>query len=97
MKTTITGRTAPTKLMHLSAHAAELLELSWSLQHGQQGMSVLSGIDISTGDVETAAFPTAGTTATEMAIRVARIVRTATIGELSGDMDCGSTVAVVSN
>jgi hypothetical protein len=47
-------------------------------------MSLLSGIDISTGVVETAAPPVAGTTATETAITAARIVRTATINELSG-------------
>jgi len=66
--------------MHLSAHATEPLELSWSLQPGQHGMSALSGIDISTGFVEAVAPPVAGTMATEMAIRAARIVWTICIG-----------------
>jgi len=73
--TTIAGRTAPTKLMHLSGHATELLELSWSLQSGQHCMSALPGIDISTGFVVTAAPPLAGTMATEMTIRAVRIAR----------------------
>jgi len=73
--------------MHLSAHATELLELSWSLKPGQHGISALSGIDISTGFVETAAPPVAGTMATEMAISAARIGRTVAIGELSGEKD----------
>jgi hypothetical protein len=80
----INGRTAPTKLMHLSAHASELLELSWSLQHGQQGVSALSDIDISTGLAEMAAPPVAGTMATEMAIKTARIARAGSIAEISG-------------
>lgn len=75
------------KLMHLSAHATEPLELSWSLQPGQHGMSALPGIDISTAFVETTTPPAAGIIATEMAIKAASTVRTATIGELSGDMD----------
>ena len=72
----IAGRTAPTKLMHLSAHATELWEPSWSLQHGQQGMSTLPSTDISTGFIETAAPPVAGTKAIEFAIRATIIVRT---------------------
>lgn len=84
---TIAGRTAATKLMHFSAHATELLELSWSLQLGQHGMFALSGIDISTGVVGTAVRPVAGIAATEMAIRAVRTVRTAAICKLSGGMD----------
>jgi hypothetical protein len=61
--------------MHLSAQAADPLELSWSLQHGQHGMSALPDIDISTGIVEMFSAPIAGTAATEMAIRAARIAR----------------------
>ena len=81
------GRTAPTKLMHLSAHPTELLELSWSLQLGQHGMSALPGIDISTGVVGTAVRPVAGIMATETAIRAVRTMRTAAICKLSGGMD----------
>jgi hypothetical protein len=74
--TTVDGKNTPTKLMHLSAHATELLELSWSLQHGQQGMSTLAGIDISAGFTEIAAAWVAGTKATETATRTAKNVRT---------------------
>ncbi len=74
--TTNAGRTTPTKLMHFRAHASELLELSCSLQHGQQGMSALPSIEISTGMVEIAAPTVAGTMATEMAIRAANMTRT---------------------
>jgi hypothetical protein len=66
----------PTKLMHLSAHATEILELPWSLQHVQQGMSTLAGIDISADFTEIAAARVAGTKATETAIRTAKNVRT---------------------
>jgi predicted YcjX-like family ATPase len=76
------GKVAPTKLKHLTAHAMDPLQ---SLA-AQQGMSALSAIDISTGFVETTAPPVAGTRATETAIRAAKIVRMAAIGELSGDM-----------
>jgi hypothetical protein len=72
----IGGRNKPTKLMHLSAHATEFFEISWSLQHGQQGTSALPGIDISIGFIDAAAPPVAGTKATEIAIRAAKIVRT---------------------
>jgi hypothetical protein len=80
---TVAGKIAPTKLKHLSAQVMEPLQSSGV----QQGMSALSDIDISTGFVETAAPPIAGTMATEMAIRAARIVRTAAIDELSGAID----------
>jgi hypothetical protein len=43
---------------------------------GQHGMSAGLAIDISTGFVEMAAPPVAGTVATEIAITAARIVRT---------------------
>jgi hypothetical protein len=59
--------------MHLSAHVTELLELSWSLQHGQQGMSALPDIDISIGLFETAISPEAGTMTIESAISAIRI------------------------
>jgi hypothetical protein len=42
---------------------------------GQHVMSAWSAIDISTGFVETAAPPVAGTMATEMAIKAAKIER----------------------
>jgi hypothetical protein len=87
--TTIAGKTAPTKLTHLSAQAIELLELSWSLQHGQHGMSALSGIDISTDFVEMVAPPVAGTIATEIAIRAARTVRTISMRENYQAMSVG--------
>jgi hypothetical protein len=79
--TIIAGRTAPTKLMHLSAHATELLELSWSLQHGQQGMSALPDIDISTGIIETSVPPVAGTMAIARAISTTRTLWTKSMCE----------------
>jgi hypothetical protein len=42
---------------------------------GQHGMSAWSAIDISTGFVEMAAPPVAGTMAREMAIKAVKIVR----------------------
>ena len=80
---TVAGKMAPTKLKHLSAQVMEPLQSSGV----QQGMSALSDIDISTGFVETAAPPIAGTMATDMAIKAARIVRTVAIDELSGAID----------
>jgi hypothetical protein len=62
---------APTKLKHLSAQVMEPLQSSGV----QQGMSALSDIDISTGFVEPAAPPIAGTMATEIEIRPARMAR----------------------
>jgi hypothetical protein len=73
----------------LSAQAIELLELSWSLQHGQHGMSALSGIDISTDFVEMVAPPVAGTIATEIAISAARTVRTISMRENYQAMSVG--------
>jgi hypothetical protein len=61
--------------MHLRAHSAEFFEISESLQHGQQGMVALPGIDISTGFDEKETPPVAGTTATEIAISAASIAR----------------------
>jgi hypothetical protein len=72
---TAAGKIAATKLKHLSAHATAPLQSS----EVQQGMSTCSDTDISTGFVETATPPLAGTTATERAIRAARIVRTTTM------------------
>jgi hypothetical protein len=44
-------------------------------------------IDISMGFVEAAAPPAAGSNATEMAIKAAKIARAKTMDELSGYMD----------
>jgi hypothetical protein len=85
-KTTANGNIAPMMLKHLSAHAIEPLQSSVA----QQGISALFGIDISMGFAETTASPFAGTRATEIAIRAAKIVRMGAIQELSVDTAQGS-------
>ena len=74
------GNIAAMKLRHLNAHVTEALPSSG----GQHGMSARSAIDIST-DFTDMATPVAGTVATEMAIKAAKIARAKAMAELSGD------------
>ena len=84
--TTATGTIAATRLKHLSAHVIDPLQSSGA----EQGISALSGIDISMGFAEITAPPFAGTRATEIAIRAAKMVRMGDIQELSVDTAQGS-------
>ena len=74
------GNKAPWKLKHLNAQVKEALLSS----EGQQGMSLLSDIDMLIGHMETPAPPVTGETTSEMPMRTAKKVRvpivTRTIG-----------------
>jgi len=96
---TETGNKAPAKLKHFTPQVKDALLSSG----GQHGMSVLSGVDISAGIVDTIASPDTGAMPIEMPIRAARSERiTAITIELSGDVryrvnhytqscDCGAS------
>src|SRR5262245_18345503 len=71
---------APAKLKHFSAHVAMLAQSSMAFAHGstfwgqQSGMSCIMAMSAGAGDL-TPATPAAGSIATEMAMRSARMVR----------------------